>query len=80
MNDKEVYEAIIDLHTKLHPISQAVADGIEFSNGTCIQYLSDKFTGLLNTAKHIDGQFKHKIKERNAIYKQQERERRKQKL
>ena len=61
MTGTEVRDKIFDIDKQLHQLSEIFAGDIEH-NGIDIRYLSDKFTSLENTVKHIKGQIKHQIK------------------
>lgn len=51
-------ERIYSIDAQLQQISTMLTVPVEFDDGTDISYLSGKFTQMLNTAKHIEGQIK----------------------
>lgn len=58
MKATEIRDNIFKLESDLHKLSEFLVNDIEY-DGLDIIYLKNKFESLLNTAKHIQGQFKN---------------------
>ena len=63
MKSTEVRDNIFKIESDLHKLSEVLIKDIEY-DGLDIVYLKNKFESLLNTAKHIQGQFKHLSKKK----------------
>lgn len=60
----EDFLAELDIAYKsIHKISNAIASKEGITNNPDFQYLQDKIHGFCNTASHVAGQIKYKLKE-----------------
>jgi hypothetical protein len=60
MRDKEIQDKIIEAEKLVNQISSALIE--RTTNPLNFEYLSGRFKSLVNIVKHVEGQFKFRMK------------------